>query len=121
MPITSRIQPRGETRSWLDRWLSPLTEVGVGGDVIPAGVVYLGTLILRVTVDEFVLANIAMTLVWVGAALALLEPQRALPRLALRPVATAAAFLLAVVSLAGPAAPAWEQTVSCPWCASCRP
>ena len=72
------------------------------GDVLSAGVVYLGTQRLHLDVQQFAVGNIALTLVWLGVALWILRPQDTLPRMALRPLAPAAAAI-ALLLIASPA------------------
>jgi AAA family ATP:ADP antiporter len=69
------------------------------GDVLSAGVVYLGASVLHLGVPRFAVVNVTLTLAWIGVALAILRPSAARPRVALRPIAAAAAVLLAVVAL----------------------
>lgn len=69
------------------------------GDVLSAGVVYMGTAILHLGPDEFAIANVVLTLAWLGVALLLLRPATSMPSLAIGPlgragVATAAVLLL---------------------------
>jgi len=45
-----------------------------GGDVVSAGVVFLGTTILHLTVAQFAMGNIVLTLIWIGVALLILKP-----------------------------------------------
>jgi len=49
------------------------------GDVLSAGVVFLGTGILHLTVPGFAVGNIALTLVWIGVALMILKPRATAP------------------------------------------
>jgi AAA family ATP:ADP antiporter len=46
-----------------------------GGDVLSAAVVYGGTHLLQLTVEQFALANIALTLVWLALAVVILKPE----------------------------------------------
>lgn len=46
-----------------------------GGDVLSAAVVYGGTHLLQLTVEQFALANIALTLVWMALALVIVKPE----------------------------------------------
>jgi AAA family ATP:ADP antiporter len=62
------------------------------GDVISAGVVLLGTQRLHLDVQQFAVANIALTIVWLGVALLILRPERVL-RPVLRPLVPAAAAI----------------------------
>ena len=61
-----------------------------GGDLLSAVVVYLGTHVLRLTVEQFAVANIVLTLVWIGVAFMILEPRKSFPRVVFRPAVTAA-------------------------------
>lgn len=45
-----------------------------GGDVVSAGVVYLGTAILQLSVSQFAFVNTILTLVWIGIAIVILKP-----------------------------------------------
>ena len=49
-----------------------------GGDVLSAGVVYLGTSVLRVGVQSFAAVNVGLTLVWIGVAVLILRRHQAL-------------------------------------------
>jgi ATP:ADP antiporter, AAA family len=62
------------------------------GDVISAGVVLLGTQRLHLNVQQFAVANIALTILWLGVALLILRPERML-RPVLRPLVPAAAAI----------------------------
>ena len=73
-----------------------------GGDLLSAVVVYVGSRVLHLTVEQFAIANIALTLVWIGVALAILAPRMPSSRLALRPLATGA-MALAIVAVAASA------------------
>ena len=64
-----------------------------GGDLLSAVVVFTGSRILHLTVEQFAVANIAFTLVWIGVAFAILGPRKPSPRLAFRPLATSAMAL----------------------------
>ena len=55
-----------------------------GGDVLSAGVVYLGA--MRMGISGFAAANVALTLVWLTVALLILRQHRALARQASDPV-----------------------------------
>ena len=80
-----------------------------GGDLLSAGVVFLGTQVLQMEVTQFALVNIALTLAWIGVALLILNPSlRRLPRLTLRPAAAAAAMALMLFGL--PASAAAQDT-----------
>jgi ATP:ADP antiporter, AAA family len=71
------------------------------GDVISAGVVLVGTHRLHLDVQQFAVANIALTVLWLGVALLILRPERA-SRLVLRPLMPAAAAI-ALLLIAAPA------------------
>ena len=74
------------------------------GDVLAAGVVYMGTHIMSLTPQQFALGNTALVLVWIGLVLRILDPFRsATPRLSFRPLAAGAAATVALVLLAQPA------------------
>jgi len=45
-----------------------------GGDVLSAGVVYLGTAVLQLSVSQFAFVNTILTLVWIGIAIMILRP-----------------------------------------------
>jgi ATP:ADP antiporter, AAA family len=67
-----------------------------GGDVLSAGVVFVGTQVLDLSVAQFAIGNIALTLVWIGIALTLVGPF-ALPGLMPRRVMATAAMLALVL------------------------
>lgn len=46
-----------------------------GGDVLSAGVVYVGTAVLQLTVAQFATANVVMTIAWIATALAIVKPR----------------------------------------------
>jgi AAA family ATP:ADP antiporter len=68
------------------------------GDVLSAAVVFLGTSVLHLTVNQFAAGNIALTLAWVGVAVLILKPRVSMPRVALRPIAGAALAVLLLAS-----------------------
>ena len=72
------------------------------GDLLSAGAVFLGANVLHLTVQQFALGNIVLTLVWIGVALMILEPEREIS-MPFRPLVRAAAVVLAVLALATPA------------------
>jgi AAA family ATP:ADP antiporter len=74
-----------------------------GGDVLSAVVVYVGSSMLHLSIEQFAMANIALTLVWIGVAFMILEPRTLLPRMSFRPVATATLVVAIVASAATPA------------------
>jgi hypothetical protein len=65
-----------------------------GGDLLSAAVVYGGTHMLQLTVEQFALANIALTLVWLALAVAILKPEAKVPALRRRWAAAMAALAL---------------------------
>ena len=71
------------------------------GDLISAGMVLLGSLRLHLDVQQFAVANIALTVVWLGVALLILRPER-VSRPVLRPLVPAAAAI-ALLLVAAPA------------------
>jgi len=73
-----------------------------GGDLLSAAVVYIGTSVLQVSVPQFAMGNMALTLVWIGVALLILRPVVAFPRISLRPLAGAITGL-ALMAVAVPA------------------
>ena len=75
-----------------------------GGDLVSAAVVFLGTGILHLSVAQFAMGNVMLTLVWIGVALMILKPHVTFPRLARRPLAAALAGLTLVLTIASPAA-----------------
>jgi hypothetical protein len=72
-----------------------------GGDVLSAGAVYVGTRVVQMSVAQFALVNLALTVLWIGVALLILKPRLQMPSLGLRPAMTAAVGLM-VVALAAP-------------------
>jgi ATP:ADP antiporter, AAA family len=70
-----------------------------GGDVLSAAVVYGGTHLLHLTVEQFALANIALTLVWLALAVVILKPEAK----ATAPRRRWAAAMAAVALLVAPA------------------
>lgn len=75
------------------------------GDVLSAGVVFMGTQIMNLTPHQFAIGNIVLTLVWLGVALRILQPSRsASPRMALRPLAAGACAMVVLALAAAPAA-----------------
>src|SRR5262245_40723164 len=71
------------------------------GDVISAGVVLIGTQRLHLDIQQFAVANIALTIVWLGVALLILRPERVSTPVVRRLVPAAAA--IALLLLAAPA------------------
>lgn len=73
-----------------------------GGDLISAGAVYVGASLLQLSIEQFALGNILLTLVWLAVALLILNPNRPFPRMAVRPLASATA-VAALIAVASPA------------------
>ena len=67
-----------------------------GGDVLSAVVVYGGTHMLHLTVEQFAIANLGLTLVWLALAMRILRPESAAPMANRRWVAVAAALVFVV-------------------------
>jgi ATP:ADP antiporter, AAA family len=63
------------------------------GDLLSAAVVFGGTSVLHLGPGQFAIVNVGLTLAWIGVALAILRPSLPMPRLAIRPLAGAAAML----------------------------
>jgi ATP:ADP antiporter, AAA family len=61
-----------------------------GGDLVSAAVVFFGTGIFQLSVAQFAMGNIVLTLIWIGVALVILKPPVTMPSVA-RPVAVATA------------------------------
>jgi len=57
---------------------------------------------LHLTIEQFAIANIVLTLIWIGVAFMILEPRKSFPRLTLRPAVTAA-LAIAIVAVAATA------------------
>jgi ATP:ADP antiporter, AAA family len=72
------------------------------GDVLSAGVVYAGAAVLGLSIQQFAMVNIAMTLVWLGIAVTLAGIKPSLPRVT-RPQFACAAVTIGVALLASPA------------------
>jgi AAA family ATP:ADP antiporter len=83
-----------------------------GGDVLSAAVVYVGAGVLQLTVPQFAMANVVLTLAWLMTALYLLEPHKRLPRVSMRPVAGAAAAALLFFAATPAAAQTREQQLA---------
>ena len=64
------------------------------GDVLSAGVVFLGAKVLDLSVQQFAIVNVALTVVWLGIALLLVGFKPAFPRVAPRRFAGATAVAL---------------------------
>ncbi len=77
------------------------------GDVLSALAVYAGAQVLHLTIEQFAIGNVVLTLAWIGVALLILSPRATFPRLALRPAMTTAAAV-AILVAGAPAAFAQE-------------
>jgi len=75
------------------------------GDVLSAAVVYAGANVLGLSVQQFAMVNVGLTVVWIGIALTLVGFKPTLPRLTSRQLAGAAAMALLLLF----AAPARAQ------------
>ncbi|HEX7793149.1 MAG TPA: BamA/TamA family outer membrane protein [Vicinamibacterales bacterium] len=69
------------------------------GDVLSAGLVYVGTAVLHLTISQFATVNIVLTGIWLGIAALLLVPKQAHSFKPGRQFATAAAALAALLWL----------------------
>jgi AAA family ATP:ADP antiporter len=78
------------------------------GDVISAGVVYAGTAVLHLEVRQFAMANIVMTILWMGVALLILQSRRVVLAWPRRRTLTAAAAGIVLLTVAGAPAAAQE-------------
>jgi len=74
-----------------------------GGDVLSAVVVFIGAGMLQLSVQQFAMANVVLTLLWLATAMLILEPHKCLPRAAMRPL-TGATATVALLLMAVPAA-----------------
>ena len=72
------------------------------GDLLSAGVVYVGAHLLHLSVSQFATVNVVFTILWLALALRIVGIGRVMPTFALRPLAGAAA-VVALVALATPA------------------
>ncbi|MGE3959730.1 MAG: BamA/TamA family outer membrane protein [Vicinamibacterales bacterium] len=70
------------------------------GDVVSAGVVYLGTAVLHLGPSQFAIVNVGMTVLWIAVAVMILRPRVERPRLAIPRLArmATATLLLALVA-----------------------
>ncbi len=85
-----------------------------GGDVLSAAVVYGGTHMLHLTVEQFALANLALTFVWLALAARIARPDSTATAVRRRLVAVAAAFTFIVAPSQAAAQTADESTSSAP-------
>lgn len=74
-----------------------------GGDLLSAGVVFVGASVLQLTVQQFAVVNVALTLVWLGTALLLVTPRTPRVRVCVPSFARAAACLLILGLAVAPA------------------
>ena len=72
------------------------------GDVLSAGVVYIGAQRLHLTVSQFATVNVVFTVLWLVVALRIAGVGRVMPRIALRPLTRATAVIV-LLALATPA------------------
>jgi ATP:ADP antiporter, AAA family len=72
------------------------------GDLLSAAVVFAGASVLGLSIEQFAVVNIVLTVIWLGIAMSLAGFKPSLPRLTRPRFATAAAAIL-VVLLASPA------------------
>jgi ATP:ADP antiporter, AAA family len=72
------------------------------GDVISALVVYAGATVLGLSIEQFAVVNIGLTVVWLGVAVSLLGFKPTLPRL-VRPRLASAAAVIVLAFFASPA------------------
>ena len=79
------------------------------GDVLSAGLVYLGTAVLHLTIGQFAMFNIVLTAIWLSIAVLILVPKQPATFKPRRQFATAAAALTTVLLLA-PAQASAQQT-----------
>jgi AAA family ATP:ADP antiporter len=68
-----------------------------GGDLVSAIAVYLGASVLHLSVQQFAIGNIVLTLVWLGVALMILQPQWRAPRVVFKPLVAGAAVAMMLV------------------------
>ena len=74
-----------------------------GGDVLSASVVYAGAGMLHLTVQQFAMVNVALTVAWIGIALAIVQPGRMFARPTWRPLVMRAATAAVILTIAAPA------------------
>ena len=72
------------------------------GDLLSAGVVFVGTGVLHLSVEQFAIGNVLLTFLWLGVALMILRPERTFRVSAHRGLAAATASLLMLL-VAAPA------------------
>jgi AAA family ATP:ADP antiporter len=68
------------------------------GDVLSAGVVFVGATVLHLTVGQFAAVNVAFTAMWMLMALRILGVARVLPQITLRPAVPVAAAILVMLA-----------------------
>src|SRR5258705_5383318 len=69
-----------------------------GGDVLSAGVVALGAGMLHLTVQQFAMVNVALTIGWIAIAIALGQPRRIVARQPWRPLVLRTATAVVVLA-----------------------
>ena len=85
------------------------------GDLLSAGAVFFGTTMLHLTINQFALGNIVLTMVWIGVALMILTPRVTMPRFVFRPLAPAVVVLLVLIFLGLGSTVAAEDTGIAPY------
>ena len=79
------------------------------GDLLSAGLVYLGTAVLHLTISQFAAVNIGLTVIWLGVAVLILLPKQVVTFRPRRQLVAAAASLAAVL-LVAPATASAQDT-----------
>src|SRR5258705_3239391 len=74
-----------------------------GGAVLSAGVVALGAGMLHLTVQQFAMVNVALTIGWIVIAIALGQPRRIVARQPWRPLVLRTATAVVVIAIDAPA------------------
>ena len=74
-----------------------------GGDVLSAGVVYAGAGMLHLTVPQFAAVNVALTIAWIGVALAIVQQRGVFAGFTVRPLVMRAASAAVILAIAAPA------------------
>ncbi|MFN7916279.1 MAG: BamA/TamA family outer membrane protein [Vicinamibacterales bacterium] len=79
------------------------------GDVVSAGVVFIGTGVLHLAPNQFAVANVVLTLAWLGVAALILRPRLSRPSLSMPRFAGAGATAAVLLVLAAQPADAQES------------
>src|SRR3954468_4762807 len=74
-----------------------------GGDVLSAGLVFLGTSVVHLGVADFARANVVLTLLWIAVALMILRPKATVARLPRPRLVTASAVVIILTAITTPA------------------